>query len=203
MGEETSLTRSPQRDDPIRGAGQDLLERAPLAQALAAEVNRPSARNGAVVALTGRWSCGKTSLLNLTARVLEAADDIPVVHLNPWLFSGADQLLGSSPTNSPDRCGKVRAEGQTAQRGPHDPQPYGNVRYRPLPPLKFVPGAGAVLESAGAGVCELLGEQPTVHERARNSPRFALTCRGGSSSSSTTPTACCSRDPRPVAGWYA
>ena len=54
--------RLPLGDDPITTAEDDLLGREGLAEVLAAEISGLDARQGAVVAITGPWGSGKTSL---------------------------------------------------------------------------------------------------------------------------------------------
>ena len=80
-------------DDPITTAEDDLLGREGLAEVLAAEISGLDARQGAVVAITGPWGSGKTSLMHLTAaRLRQDHGILGVVEFNPWLFSGAEQL---------------------------------------------------------------------------------------------------------------
>jgi hypothetical protein len=156
-------------DDPIDDASQDLLQRTDLADAFAVEIRRTSAKHGAVVALTGKWGSGKTSLANLTCSALDAVDDVQVVQFNPWFFSGTDQLmrfffdeLAGQLRDARRLKDKLKGVGRTvAER---------LGRYSAaLSPLKFVPGAGVVLEGASAvaaGTSKLLGEGPgTIHEQ--------------------------------------
>ncbi|MFB7160988.1 P-loop NTPase fold protein [Streptomyces sp. NPDC056242] len=156
-------------DDPIDNASQDLLQRADLADAFAVEIRRTSAKHGAVVALTGRWGSGKTSLANLTCSALDAVDDVQVVKFNPWFFSGTDQLmrfffdeLAGQLRDARRLKDKLKSAGRTvAER-------LGKYSAA-LSPLKFVPGAGVVLDGATAvatGTSKLLGEeQGTIHEQ--------------------------------------
>jgi predicted KAP-like P-loop ATPase len=88
--------RLPFGDDPIDTPEDDLLGRERLAEVLAAEISSVDARRGAVVAITGPWGSGKTSLMNLAAaRLNKDAQVLGVVEFNPWLFSGAEQLTES------------------------------------------------------------------------------------------------------------
>ncbi|MGW3425990.1 KAP family P-loop NTPase fold protein [Streptomyces phaeochromogenes] len=156
-------------DDPIDDASQDLLQRADLADAFAVEIRRTSAKHGAVVALTGKWGSGKTSLANLTCSALDAVDDVHVVKFNPWFFSGTDQLmrfffdeLAGQLRDGRRLKDKLKSAGRAvAERL----SKYSAA----LSPLKFVPGAGVVLEGANAvaaGTSKLLGEeQGTIHEQ--------------------------------------
>lgn len=156
-------------DDPIDDASQDLLQRADLADAFAVEIRRTSAKHGAVVALTGKWGSGKTSLANLTCSALDAVDDVQVVKFNPWFFSGTDQLirfffdeLAAQLRDGRRLKDKLKSAGRTvAER-------LGKYSAA-LSPLKFVPGASLALDGASAvatGTSKLLGEeQVTVHEQ--------------------------------------
>jgi energy-coupling factor transporter ATP-binding protein EcfA2 len=56
-------------DRPITRPADDLLRREPFAQALAAQI-RAAPREGLVMAVTGPWGSGKTSLLNLIESAL-------------------------------------------------------------------------------------------------------------------------------------
>ena len=82
----------PLGDNPVQFPSEDLLRRQPLAEALAQEIEALDASRGAVVAITGPWGSGKTSIMNLTADILCSNDSVTVVEFNPWLFSGAEQL---------------------------------------------------------------------------------------------------------------
>src|SRR6478752_3666727 len=87
------MMRLPFGDDPITAVEDDLLGRERLADVLAAEIGSLDAQYGAVVAITGPWGSGKTSLMNLTAaRLRKDRAVLGVVEFNPWLFSGAEQL---------------------------------------------------------------------------------------------------------------
>ncbi|MFE5406462.1 P-loop NTPase fold protein [Streptomyces sp. NPDC056580] len=156
-------------DDPIEDASEDLLQRSGLADAFAAEIRRTSAKHGAVVALTGKWGSGKTSLLNLTASALESLDDVQVVKFNPWFFSGTDQLMRFF---FDELAGQLRDERGLKDRLKSASRTVAERlgRYSSaLSPLKFIPGAGAVLEGASAvatGASKLLGEeQETIHQQ--------------------------------------
>jgi predicted KAP-like P-loop ATPase len=78
-------------DRPIQSTAQDLLERGPLVDQLASWVLDVPAREGFVVGVTGPRGPGKTSVLQLLAEQL--SEKVVVAHFDPWLFSGADQLV--------------------------------------------------------------------------------------------------------------
>lgn len=79
-------------DYPIDSRADDVLGRGPAAAAFAASILRMDVSRGAVVGVLGPWGSGKSSFVNLAVLDLEEAG-CPVVNFNPWLFSGAEQLL--------------------------------------------------------------------------------------------------------------
>jgi KAP family P-loop domain len=81
-------------DNPIRRRDQDGLGRAAVAQSFVRQVLSLDASEGLVVAILGAWGSGKTSFLNL-AREDFAGAKVPVLDFNPWMFSGAEQLVES------------------------------------------------------------------------------------------------------------
>jgi KAP family P-loop domain len=81
-------------DNPIRLAQDDGLGRDQLAEAFASHVLGLDSAEGLVVGVLGPWGSGKTSFVNL-ARAHFSAADIDVLDFNPWMFSGAEQLVDS------------------------------------------------------------------------------------------------------------
>jgi predicted KAP-like P-loop ATPase len=81
-------------DNPIRKAEQDVLGRANVARSFAAQVLSLDAKEGVVVGVLGPWGSGKTSFVNLARTHLESAG-VAVLDFNPWMFSGAEQLVES------------------------------------------------------------------------------------------------------------
>ena len=81
-------------DNPIRQAADDALGRAPAAQTFARHVLSLDASEGVVVGVLGAWGSGKTSFVNLAREGFTQAS-IPVLDFNPWMFSGAQQLVES------------------------------------------------------------------------------------------------------------
>ncbi|WP_105970424.1 KAP family P-loop NTPase fold protein [Streptomyces geranii] len=153
-------------DDPILSSGDDLLNRSRLAIAIADEVREMNAQRGAVVAITGKWGTGKTSLLNLTANILREQDSIQVIDFNPWFFSGTDQLMRfffdeMTRQLRSERSGKKRLKDATASIAEKF------SRYSTsLSPVKFIPGVGQIFDAAqktAEGVSQALAT--SVHDQ--------------------------------------
>lgn len=79
-------------DNPIRSAQDDVLGRTDLAHAFARQVLLLDASEGLVVGVIGAWGSGKTSFINLARSEFDTAG-VPVLDFNPWMFSGAEQLV--------------------------------------------------------------------------------------------------------------
>ena len=79
-------------DNPISSSEEDILEWVPIATNFTRRILKIDATRGLVVGLFGTWGSGKTSFINL-ARPTFQEEGISVLDFNPWLFSGADQLL--------------------------------------------------------------------------------------------------------------
>lgn len=81
-------------DNPIRDPKDDALGRAGAARSFSEEVLSLDASEGLVVGVLGAWGSGKTSFVNLARIHLESAS-AAVLDFNPWMFSGAHQLVES------------------------------------------------------------------------------------------------------------
>ena len=81
-----------QGDNPISDDGDDVFKRVSVADAFAKQVLALDASEGTTVGVFGPWGSGKTSLVNLARQRFERAR-VPVLDFNPWLFSGAEQLV--------------------------------------------------------------------------------------------------------------
>ena len=79
-------------DNPIGNHEDDILERAGVANDFARQVLELDASHGTTVGAFGPWGSGKTSFVNL-ARMTFEREGVPVLDFNPWLFSGAEQLV--------------------------------------------------------------------------------------------------------------
>lgn len=82
-------------DNPIEEAIHDRLERRSHAWAFADQLLRLDASKGLVASVYGPWGSGKTSYINFMRHRLEHPDKHVVIDYNPWMFSGADQLVES------------------------------------------------------------------------------------------------------------
>ena len=79
-------------DNPIQRPEQDVLGRFASAQSFAQQVLALDRSEGVVVGILGAWGSGKTSFINLARREFERTE-IPILDFNPWMFSGAEQLV--------------------------------------------------------------------------------------------------------------
>lgn len=81
-----------QGDNPIQSPEDDALGRASIAQSFAQEVLTLDRSEGLVVGVLGAWGSGKTSFINLARPHLTSAGAV-ILDFNPWMFSGAEQLV--------------------------------------------------------------------------------------------------------------
>lgn len=79
-------------DNPITRPDEDALGRAKFAQSFADRVLTLDSIEGVVVGVLGPWGSGKTSFVNLTRARMDQCGTV-VLEFNPWMFSGADQLV--------------------------------------------------------------------------------------------------------------
>ena len=79
-------------DNPIRDAEADTLGRLKAARSFAQQVLSLDANEGVAVGVFGPWGSGKTSFINLAREEFEH-EQVPVLDFNPWMFSGAEQLV--------------------------------------------------------------------------------------------------------------
>ena len=79
-------------DNPINSKFEDKLGRAIPAKSFAKHVLKLDVSNGAVVGVFAPWGSGKSSFIKLACEEFEDAG-IPIFEFNPWMFSGAEQLV--------------------------------------------------------------------------------------------------------------
>lgn len=80
-------------DRPIETDADDKLGRRQFADVLTKQISAAPRAGSCVFGLLGPWGCGKSSVLNLIESRLRARTDVVVIRFNPWLFSGAEQLV--------------------------------------------------------------------------------------------------------------
>lgn len=81
-------------DNPITKPEDDVLGRFKPASSFAKQILSIDASEGVVVGVLGAWGSGKTSFVNLAQGLLKKSG-VTVLEFNPWMFSGADQLVHS------------------------------------------------------------------------------------------------------------
>ena len=79
-------------DNPIQSSDDDVLDRTTSAEKFVQQVLALDASEGIVVGVFGPWGAGKTSFINL-AREEFRTERITILDFNPWMFSGAEQLV--------------------------------------------------------------------------------------------------------------
>ncbi len=134
-------------DHPIYSLEDDTLGRGPTAQAFAEHILSLDAGEGVVVGVLGRWGSGKTSFVNLARLELKKAG-VPILDFNPWMFSGAEQLVDSFFVELSAQL-KVRPDLADVGKNLED---YGEM----FSGMSWVPFLGSWIEGA-RGVAKLLG----------------------------------------------
>lgn len=81
-------------DNPIKDAAEDTLGRAAIAGRFAEEILAQDVSEGMVVGVLGAWGSGKTSFVNLARERIAERGGI-LLDFNPWMFSGAEQLVAA------------------------------------------------------------------------------------------------------------
>lgn len=153
-------------DHPIESKDEDRLGRAAFGQAIAAQILESPGLDSYVVALMGPWGSGKTSLLNMVAEEISLrSDKTAVVRFNPWIFSGAEQLvghffreLGAQLTEL--KQGRVSSAGSAIQKYAGL---FGKV-------AGLIPVAGAGLQAAAdltAAAAGAVSESPSIEKQRK------------------------------------
>jgi predicted KAP-like P-loop ATPase len=109
-------SKSQWADRPIESAKEDLLGRAPFADALAKAVSAWGGKDSLVIALYGSWGSGKTSLKNMVCEALRSAANPPLlIEFNPWRWSSQEQIFSAFFKAIADRLGS-KSESEQARR---------------------------------------------------------------------------------------
>jgi len=135
-------------DNPIRRVEDDTLGRGLPARSFARQVLGVDASEGVVVGVLGPWGSGKTSFINLARDEFKSAD-VPVLDFNPWMFSGAQQLVESFFV---ELAAQLRIHPGLADVG-KDLQAYGEA----FSGLAWVPLVGPWIER-GRGLTKIVSE---------------------------------------------
>ena len=120
----------------------------------------PPSRAGYVIALTGPWGGGKTSVANLAIRALGGSTQ--AVRFHRWMFSGSLDLIGLFFGELSNTLGK--SEGQLREIAGKIATYAGTLSKG----AGLIPGFGPVAQttlSAAAGVASVLGQDPTLGDQ--------------------------------------
>lgn len=143
-------------DNPIRSFEDDAIGRGPAARSFAQQVLAIDAREGVVLGVLGPWGSGKTSFVNL-ARVEIDKEHVPILDFNPWMFSGAQQLVESFFVELASQL-KIRPELADVGKGLEDyGEAFSGLAWLPLGSwferIRVVTvGLGQILQRRKAGV---------------------------------------------------
>lgn len=145
-------------DNPIEDLDGDRLDRSGAAEHLAADLRDLDASAGYVFAITGPWGSGKTSLINMIRKALADEPGLPVVDFNPWMFSGAAQLVEFF---FQELSAQLRLKGGTLAQIARDVEAYGEM----LSPIALLPLIGDWFDRA----VKTAGKVRNYQERKRGS----------------------------------
>jgi predicted KAP-like P-loop ATPase len=153
-------------DNPIRSSEDDLLGRADPARSFARQLLSLDASEGLVIGVLGSWGSGKTSFVNLARDELASRADL--LDFNPWMFSGAEQLVQSFFV---EIAAQLKVRPGLAELG-DDLQDYGEA----LSGLGWLPLVGPWIER-GRGATKLVGQLLKRRREGASSRRDMLTAK--------------------------
>lgn len=148
-------------DNPIKRPEDDTLGRAEPARRFARHVLSLDAREGAVIGVLGAWGAGKTSFINLSLEEFKRAQ-VPVLGFNPWMFSGAEQLVSSFFS---ELSGQLKSRAEL-----HEVGEYLDTYAEALAGVGWLPVIGAWIERgrlSAKALSKLLRRQRTSLEASR------------------------------------
>lgn len=134
-------------DEPLSTDAPDLLRRRPFAKRVAQVIGERRDPAGLVVALYGPWGEGKTSVLRMIQKELDAWTDILVVEFNPWYFRDEEHLLGMFFTTLAQRL-KIKL-GSVGDEIGRSLRKYGALLGAAPTELAGIPNPGKVVEAVG------------------------------------------------------
>jgi|GEM_PF-309543 len=135
-------------DNPIRLLEDDALGRAGGARSFTQQALSLDVREGVVVGVLGPWGSGKTSFINLSRGEFDNAG-VPVLDFNPWMFSGAEQLVESFFV---ELAAQLKIRPELAKVG-KDLEDYGEM----FSGMAWLPLMGPWIER-GRGAVKILGK---------------------------------------------
>jgi len=149
-------------DVPISLPKQDQLGRTSFAKTLAKTIKSMKGLDSFVFGLCGPWGSGKSSVLKLVIRELQAGrgrNKPVIVNFNPWWFSGKDQLLDAFLGQLASVLGRIDTGERVAALGSKLTR-LGKV----LRPFSWIPGASVVKDAsdvlqAGGEATRQIGEE--------------------------------------------
>lgn len=81
-------------DSPIESQEDDLYNFGNFAESMADSISKLESPEGVVIAISGTWGSGKSSLINIVRRKLEKHEDkLPVTEFKCWWFNGEEPLV--------------------------------------------------------------------------------------------------------------
>ena len=84
------------KDKPIENAEEDLLNRADFSNSLADAILKWRHKESWIIALTGDWGIGKTSVKNLVInRIKTTNQDTRIIEFKPWEWSSQDLIMSA------------------------------------------------------------------------------------------------------------
>ena len=84
------------KDKPIENAEEDLLNRADFSNSLANAILKWRNKESWIIALTGDWGIGKTSVKNLVVnRLTTTNQDTRIIEFKPWDWSSQDLIMSA------------------------------------------------------------------------------------------------------------
>lgn len=147
MSNQSSPNERYPSDNPIEEATDDKLGRNDSAVRFARQVLTLDATRGLVVGVLGPWGSGKTSFLNLAKSELLRLET-HVIDFNPWMFSGAEQLVDAFFGEISEELKLRRGLGEIGE----SLEEYGNL----FSGLTSIPLVGSWIEG-GTGALKLAG----------------------------------------------
>lgn len=151
-------------DAPIGRGDDDRFGRHRIARRIAAEARHTPPEGGFVIALCGPWGSGKTSIANMVGEIIEADDTTVLVRFNPWMFSGAHDLVGSFFSELAAKLGK---EEGTLRKVGSKVAGYAGALSTVAGFIPAVGGTASSLLAAAQQVMSVAGEGPTLDDRKR------------------------------------